>query len=545
MSGWLLDQVFGGEVEVIAIDLRAARIAVVRADLEQLLAHHLGEPLGARQDVAEVPELREELAVLGDDLVLLEPGEPVQPHVEDRLRLRVGQPVGPAGESGLGRQLPRARGDGAGALEQLAHDARRPGAREEPRARLGGRGGGLDERDHCIDVGERDREALEDVRPLARLGEVEDRPPGDDLTPVADERLQHLLQRHQLRLAVLERHHVDAEHRLQRRLGIQVVEDDLGDLAAAQLDHDAHAVLVGFVAQPVAGDAVDLLLAHQLRDALDEARFVHLVGELGHHDRLAIAPADVLDADPRAHRQAPPPGAIGGGDLLRAVDDAAGREVRPRHVLHERGERQRRILEQRQARIDGLREIVRRNVGRHADRNAGLTVHQQVRDARRQHRGLELGLVVVGREFDGFLGDVGQQLVRDARHAHFGVAHGRRRIAVDRAEIALAVDQQVAERERLRHAHDGVVHRALAVRVVLADHVAHHAGGLLIGLVPIVAELAHGVQHAAVHGLQSITDVGQRPPDDHAHGIVEIGLPHLSFETDQQHFTGDFGHRRA
>src|SRR5207248_3975985 len=72
-------------------------------------------------------------------------------------------------------------------------------------------------------------------------------------------------------------------------------------------------------------DLVDLLLAHQLRDALDEARFVHLVGELGHHDRLAIAPADVLDADPRAHRQAPPPGAIGGGDLLRAVDDEIGR----------------------------------------------------------------------------------------------------------------------------------------------------------------------------------------------------------------------------
>ena len=95
------------------------------------------------------------------------------------------------------------------------------------------------------------------------------RAPRDDLAPVPDEGLQHLLERHQLRLAVLQRHHVDAEHRLHRRLRVQVVEDDLGDLAALELDDDAHAVLVGLIAQPVAGDAVELLLAHQVGDALD------------------------------------------------------------------------------------------------------------------------------------------------------------------------------------------------------------------------------------------------------------------------------------
>ena len=131
------------------------------------------------------------------------------------------------------------------------------------------------------------------------------------------------------------------------------------------------------------------------RDALDEARLVHLVGQLGDHDRLAVALADLLDADARAHRQPPAAGAVGGGDLLGAVDDAAGREIRPRHVLHQRGERQRRIIQQRQAGVDGLGEVVRRDVGRHADRDAGLAVDQQVRDARRQHRGLVLGLVVV------------------------------------------------------------------------------------------------------------------------------------------------------
>jgi hypothetical protein len=49
-------------------------------------------------------------------------------------------------------------------------------------------------------------------------------------------------------------------------------------------------------------------------------------------------------------------------------------------------------------------------------------------------------------------------------------------VSVDRSEVALAVHQHVAHREVLRHAHDGVVDRLVAVRVVLADHVADDAG---------------------------------------------------------------------
>ena len=91
-----------------------------------------------------------------------------------------------------------------------------------------------------------------------------------------------------------------------------------------QLDDDAHAVLVGLVAQ--LRDALDVLVAHQLGDALDQARLVDLVGQLGDDDRLAVALADLLEMRARADRQPPAAGAIGGRDLLRAVDDAGGRE---------------------------------------------------------------------------------------------------------------------------------------------------------------------------------------------------------------------------
>jgi hypothetical protein len=201
-----------------------------------------------------------------------------------------------------------------------------------------------------------------------------------------------------------------------------------------------------------------------------------------------------------------------------------------------------RVAEQNQAGIDHLVEVVRRNVGRHADRDAGRSVDQQVRDARRENQRFLLGTVVVRPEIDGFLVDVDQKFVADARHANFGVTHGRRIVAVDRAEVALAVDQHVAQRKILRHAHDGVVDRGIAVRVVFTDDIADDARRLLVGPVPVVGKLVHGEKHAAMHRFQAIPNVRQRPPDDHAHGVIEIGVAHLLFEAYRQGFFGERCH---
>jgi hypothetical protein len=117
--------------------------------------------------------------------------------------------------------------------------------------------------------------------------------------------------------------------------------------------------------------------------------------------------------------------------------------------------------------------------------------------------------------------------MRRLAHADLGVAHRRRRVAVDRAEIALAVEQRQAHRELLRHADQRVVDRLVAMRMVLADHVADDAGRLAIRLVPVVAVLVHRMENAPVHRLEPVADVGQRPRHDHAHGVVEIGAAHL------------------
>ena len=80
------------------------------------------------------------------------------------------------------------------------------------------------------------------------------------------------------------------------------------------------------------------------------------------------------------------------------------------------------------------------------------------------------------------------------------------------------------------------------MRVVLTDDVTDDAGGLLVGLVPVVAELVHGEQHAAVHRLEAIAHVRQGPANDHAHGVVEVGLLQLVFNIDRGDFFGEIRH---
>ncbi len=203
-------------------------------------------------------------------------------------------------------------------------------------------------------------------------------------------------------------------------------------------------------------------------------------------------------------------------------------------MLHQLFDRDRPIVEIGAAGVDHLAEIVRRDVGRHADRDALRAVDQEVREAGRQYLGLALGLVVIGLEVDGVLVEVVEQRIGDPGEARLGVAVGRRRVAVHRAEIALAVDQRQAHREILRHAHHRVVDRQLAMRMVFADHIADDARRFAVAAVPHVAVHLHRIEDAAMHRLQPVADIGQRAGHDHAHRVIEVGAPHLVFDRDRR-----------
>ena len=104
---------------------------------------------------------REHLGQLVDDLLPLQAGQPLELHVEDRLRLDLAEAEG----------------------------------RHQAVARLGRRLRRADQRDHRVEVVERDLQPLEDVGARLGLPQFELGPPPHHVAPELDEVLEHLDER--------------------------------------------------------------------------------------------------------------------------------------------------------------------------------------------------------------------------------------------------------------------------------------------------------------------------------------------------------------
>ena len=529
-----LDQVLDVLLELVVEDVRAARRGELGLDLEQFVAHQREQLVAIAQQLEISFDQLGHLSQLLGDLVAFETGEALQPQLEDGASLDFGELVG-----ALGGDLAPGLGDQG---DQRRHIGRRPVLGHQPLAGHDRIGRAADQFDHLVDVGDGNGEADQHVRAIAGMVQLELGASGDDLGTEADERLQQFLEVHQARPAAIERQRIHAERGLQRREAIELVQHHVGHGVALQLDHQAHAVAIAFVAN--LRDAFDFLVANHFGDPLVQPRLVFLVRNFRDDDRFAAAAA-FLDLGARPHDDRAAPEFEGRANAIAAQDGGARREIGSRHVFHDLRDGEFGIIDQGAAGIDQLAEIVRRNVGCHADGDAAGPVGQQVRERGRQDRRLLFALVVVGLEVDRVLVDIGEQRLRRARQTRFGVAHCRRRIAIHRAEIALPRNQWQTHGEILRHADHRVVNRGVAVWVILAHHVAHDTRGLAERLGRVVAAFLHREEHATVNGLQPVARIGQSARHDHAHRVIEIGALHLLFDIDRRNVVRRLGRRRS
>ena len=475
----------------------------------------------AGQNVEIILDRLAQLGGFGVDLVHAQRGQPLQAQIEDGPGLFLGEADGIALHhmAGIGDQR-----------HQRRHVMRRPGPRHQLLARGAGVGGGADQANDLVDIGHGHRQTDQDMATVTGLGQFELGTAGDDFLAEAGKDGDELLQVHLQWPALVQRQHVDAETLLQAGEPIKLVQRHLRRSVALQFDHHTHAMAVALVAD--VRNALDALVAHQFGDAFHQHRLVHLIGNFGDDDGQAVL-ADFLHRRPRPHQDgaaAPRQGRLG---RQTADDQSPGGKIRSRHDLGQGFQVDRRVFDIGKTGVDHLTQIVRRDVGGHADRDARRAVDQHIGKARGQHDGLALAAVVIVLELDGFLVDILGQGMGQLGAACLGVAHRRRRIAIDRTEIALPVDQGRAHGEILRHAHQGVIDRLVAMGMVLAHDVADDQRRLAVGLVPVAAILMHRVKNAAMHGLEAVARIGQRAADDHAHGVIEIGFLQFVFDGDR------------
>ena len=119
---------------------------------------------------------------------------------------------------------------------------------------------------------------------------------------------------------------------------------------------------------------------------------------------------------------------------------------------------------------------MRRNIGRHANRNARGAIRQKVRKGRRHHNGFFQSAVVIGAEIDAVFCQTFHQGFGNRGQTRFGIARGGWVIAVDIAEIALTIHQRIAHVEILRQTRHRIVNRSIAMRVIVAHHIARDLG---------------------------------------------------------------------
>ncbi len=314
---------------------------------------------------------------------------------------------------------------------------------------------------------------------------------------------EHLLQVQDLGLVVDECQHRDAEGVLHLRVLEELVQDDVRIRVVPKLNDDPHALAVGFIAK--VRDALDLLALDKIRDGLDEVCLVDKVGKF-RDDDPALAVVHGLDVRHGSRDDLAAAGKICLPRPGKAHDDAACRKVGGLDDVEDLLDVRIPVLidpvvDHERAGRNHLAEVVRRDIRRHADGDAGRAVNEKVREAGRQDARLLLGVIEVRDEVDGVLSDVRHHLHRDLCQSCLGVSHGRRTVAVHRTEVSVAVHEAVAHAPGLCHVHEGAVDRRIPVGMVLAHRIADDTRALAVRLVRRIAQFAHRPEDTALHGL--------------------------------------------
>ena len=312
------------------------------------------------------------------------------------------------------------------------------------------------------------------------------------------------------------------------------------DIAALGHQHDADRS-VAFVAHVF--EDRQLAVGDQLGDLLDQLGLGHLIRDF-RDDQLPLPAAHPLDpggdvglvlrlgrVEPAAQAEGAAPRAIGLADRRRTVDHLpAGGEIGAVEVLHQLFVGDGRIVDQRQRCVDDLGDIVAGDAGCHPHRNPACAIGEEVGEQAGEDFGLDLLAVIRRDKVDRAFVQPRHQLQRGLGQARFGVAVGGGVIAIDIAEVPLPFDQRIAQAEILREADHRVIDAGVAMRVILADHIADHASGFLEGIAGVELQLPHRPQQAAVDRLQPVAQVGQRAGGDRRQRIDEVPLGQSGIE---------------
>src|SRR5207253_1810653 len=293
--------------------------------------------------------------------------------------------------------------------------------------------------------------------------------------------------------------------------------DDFRVRIALQLDDHA-CIFIRLVAN--GADFCQHFFVHQRRDAFDEGGAIDVVWNFS-DDNLFPAAFELLAPGLAAHFHTAATSLEILFDSRHAADRTTGWKIRALHVLHQLVERDVWIVDLRADSVDHLAQIVRRDIGGHADGDPGSAVNEQIR--KRSWKNCRLGarLVVIRDKIDRVLLHVGHERSAEMRHACFGITHGSRRIAFHRSKIALPIDQPLAHRPGLRHVDESGVNHCFAVRMIITARVAADFCAFAMLSPRKEREIMHGKENPTLRWFESVACVRQCARNNDGHRVIE------------------------
>ena len=522
------DQILDVHFAVYHLDLRPACIAELPADLVQIVHDDLVYPFPVCQDIQQVSDLLDQSVQFVGDLLALHAGELSQAHLHDCLCLLFGKSLLVFQLIAVHivlRTIQQGRHiDFLEPLHQTSLTFRHGLAVPE-------------NGDHFVNIVDGKQEALENVRPFLCLFQVEFAAVGDNVHLELQILLENLFQSQCLWLAVYQCQHIDTDSILELGVGEQLVQHDLFVGILFQFHHDAHTLTAGLILDVV--NALDALILCQVGDGLHQACLVHHVRDLRNDNGLTSTHLFKVglstEGDPASA------GAVGGTDAALAHDNAAGGEVRSLDTGHQLIHGAVRIFHQHMDAVDDFAQIMRRNIGRHADSDTHRAVDQDIGETGRQHCRFFQTVVIVGDERHGLLVDIRQHFQGDLGHSCLCITVSSRRVAVYRTEVTLTVHQHIPHGEILRQTHQRIIDRSVTVGVIATQHSTDGIGALMVCLIGCQPLFEHGIENTAVYRFQTVTHVRQCTGNNDRHCILQEGVLHFSANFDGGNFLFSVG----
>ena len=392
---------------------------------------------------------------------------------------------------------------------------------------------GTDYTHHLIDVVTGDNQTLQDMCTFLGLAQFILCTADNHLMTVIHEVADAVLQCQQTGASLYQSDCVHAETGLQGCHLEQLVQHHTCIGIALHVNYNAHTLTVALVVG--IAYALQLAFLHEFGNVFDELSLVHTVGNLCDHNLVVLVAC--LDIRLRTHNDTASAGLIGILYSLQAHDVGTCGEVGTLHMLHQSLGIHLWIVHVCHTGVNNLAQVVGGDVGCHTHGNTGSTVDQQVGDTC-GHNGwlLQSVVEVVGHVHRLLLQILHHSLAHHAQ-TRLGVTHCCSTVAVHRTEVTLTVNQCVAHVPLLCHAHQGAIDRAVAMGMILTQHLTHDTCTLLVRFVVCIAQSLHTIEDTAVYGFETVTHIGQGTCHNDTHRVVDVAFPHLGLDV---HFDDSF-----